>query len=111
LATEPKKGLLSGVSDNAIRIVQTCISVGAIVFAGGSLSGEVKDMKAQLANVQTTQIQQAAMTVDIKTLRDQIDESKEVQRLTNDNLGKLSDAVNNLSVQLARQEGRQDRHK
>lgn len=106
MADEPKKGLWANHGDTIAKLAQPILLIGGMIFTSGGVYGEVKDMKGQLSQVHESQIEQAAMSVEIKNLHDQIKESRETQKQTNDAVGKLADSVQQLSVNVARMEGK-----
>jgi|ERR1700749_276340 len=84
---------------------QMIFTVGSIVFASGSLYAKVQDIKdtqdKQEFTVSTTEIQQTRLSEKINTLTDS-------QKVQSEATNKLADAVNRLSNQVSKMEGRQE---
>jgi len=85
---------------------QMVFTVGSLVFASGSLFAKVQDVQDKADKldfaVSSTQVSQARLTENISQL-------KESQKVQSESTNKLADAVNNLSTQLAKLEGQQER--
>lgn len=87
------------------------ITVLSVIFMSGSVYGGYNDLKEQVEKTQTLPIQQAAMVVEVRNLQDQIKESRETQKQTNESVSKLADSVNSLSVSLAKLETRENKNR
>lgn len=108
---EGTKSNLRAIGSGILKFIPTTITVGSIVFASGQLYADVKDIKDKVGKVEVTEVQQAALTVEVRGLQAQIQQSRETQKETNVAVGNLADAVQKLSVAVAKQEGRNEKRK
>lgn len=98
---ESKKGVWRKVIDPVLKYWQPFFTIGTLIFASGTLSADIKNIKSKMDKVEITELQQAQMTEEIKTLNKNQDKQSEA-------IGKLTDSVNTLGQVLARMEGRQE---
>jgi len=84
---------------------QMIFTVSSVIFASGSLYAKVNDIKDKTDRLDfvssTTEVQQGRLSERINTLTDS-------QKAQSEATNKLADAVNRLSNQVSKMEGRQE---
>lgn len=83
-------------------ILQSVIAVGGIVFAVGTLYGDVQDIKRDVSQTKD-------LSVQTKVLETKLENQKQAQDATLIVLGKLTDTVDRLSISVGKLEAQMDR--
>lgn len=104
MGDEPKKPLWKSVGSMLRDYGQTVFTVGTMVFAAGVANAKLENLSDQnqrySTTVETTQLQQAQMTVQIQNLT-------EAQKTQSQSTDKLADAILELNKSVARMQGEQ----
>lgn len=105
MGDEPKKPLWKSVGTFVKDYGQTAFVVASMVFSAGVANAKLQNLAEQndkySTTVETTQLQQAQMTVQIQNLT----KAQETQSQSTD---KLADAILELNKSVARMQGERD---